>query len=464
LRRAARRPAFLRGIPRVAQTAGLPSRATAAVCSPVPVARAGILPVWGALTAALLAVALAAMLCVTTATAESSAPGGLQGLLRVRSADTPGRGVVDLGFFSSLYTLSRPNGEEVYFYVEDLQVAFGLSRYLQVGVDLPFRGWSASNPPGQFGLGDLAIGGTLQLPLPGRAVRLGAIGSVYTPTGDESKGMSTGTTDFDVGGALTIDLTNLQSFLPTRVHLNGLYRWNRNETDGFGLGGLDSIQVHGFWPPGYPAVPLGEKESWNDQLLVRAGLEFRTRAVSLFTEFAADVLLHVPDVDFTDNPVFVTQGALVKFRNGLDVKLAADISLQSDQHPPTTPDVPDWRLWLGVTWRTALAMGDRDHDGIPDKRDQCPEQPEDFDGYQDEDGCPDLDNDGDGIPDTRDLAPDLPEDVDGFEDDDGRPDLDNDGDGIPDVRDLCPNEAEDFDGDQDTDGCPDVQPPPQQAP
>lgn len=65
---------------------------------------------------------------------------------------------------------------------------------------------------------------------------------------------------------------------------------------------------------------------------------------------------------------------------------------------------------------------DADGDGIPDDRDQCPEQPEDFDGFQDEDGCPDPDNDGDGILDVQDICPLDAEDFDGFQDDDGCPD------------------------------------------
>ncbi len=43
---------------------------------------------------------------------------------------------------------------------------------------------------------------------------------------------------------------------------------------------------------------------------------------------------------------------------------------------------------------------DRDGDGIPDDVDKCPDEPEDFDGFEDEDGCPDPDNDKDGIPDV----------------------------------------------------------------
>jgi OmpA-OmpF porin, OOP family len=103
----------------------------------------------------------------------------------------------------------------------------------------------------------------------------------------------------------------------------------------------------------------------------------------------------------------------------------------------------------------ALADGDRDGDGIRDSLDRCPDVPEDKDGFEDEDGCPDPDNDQDGIPDVRDRCPNEPEDRDGFEDEDGCPDRDNDQDGIPDVRDRCPNEPEDKDGFEDEDGCPD---------
>jgi len=98
---------------------------------------------------------------------------------------------------------------------------------------------------------------------------------------------------------------------------------------------------------------------------------------------------------------------------------------------------------------------DNDNDGIPDTADKCPNEPEDKDGFQDADGCPDPDNDGDGIPDAADKCPMEPEDKDGFQDEDGCPDPDNDGDGIPDVADKCPNDPETKNGYQDADGCPD---------
>jgi outer membrane protein OmpA-like peptidoglycan-associated protein len=98
---------------------------------------------------------------------------------------------------------------------------------------------------------------------------------------------------------------------------------------------------------------------------------------------------------------------------------------------------------------------DADGDGIVDLDDACPQLPEDADGYQDEDGCPDADDDGDGILDASDACPRAPEDADGFEDENGCPDPDNDGDGILDGVDRCPNEPETVNGNDDADGCPD---------
>jgi outer membrane protein OmpA-like peptidoglycan-associated protein len=151
---------------------------------------------------------------------------------------------------------------------------------------------------------------------------------------------------------------------------------------------------------------------------------------------------------------------------------------------------PDLRAFLGIVFEPNI--GDRDGDGIKDNKDQCPDDPEDRDGFQDEDGCPDPDNDqdgildedddcpndpedldgiededgcpegerndrdGDGIYDDEDQCPDDPEDKDGFEDEDGCPDPDNDQDGILDVDDLCPNQPEDMDNFEDQDGCPDT--------
>ena len=118
---------------------------------------------------------------------------------------------------------------------------------------------------------------------------------------------------------------------------------------------------------------------------------------------------------------------------------------------------PDFRAFIGIVFEPSI--GDRDGDGLKDDVDKCPDDPEDFDGFQDEDGCPDPDNDHDGIPDVDDKCPNIPEDRDGVEDEDGCPEgekNDRDGDGILDNVDKCPDDPEDFDGFEDQDGCPDL--------
>jgi outer membrane protein OmpA-like peptidoglycan-associated protein len=119
---------------------------------------------------------------------------------------------------------------------------------------------------------------------------------------------------------------------------------------------------------------------------------------------------------------------------------------------------PEARAVFSIAWSDA--PHDADKDGIPDDADKCPNDPEDKDGFEDTDGCPDPDNDKDGIPDVKDRCPNDPEDKDGFQDSDGCPDPDNDKDKIPDVKDKCPDKPETYNGYQDDDGCPDEVPPP----
>lgn len=111
---------------------------------------------------------------------------------------------------------------------------------------------------------------------------------------------------------------------------------------------------------------------------------------------------------------------------------------------------PDYRALVGV--RLSSRVDDPDQDGIEGEDDACPKAAEDYDGFEDLDGCPEEDNDGDRIADALDGAPNHAEDIDGFEDTDGIPDPDNDQDSVEDARDACPTVA----GVVDNGGCPDV--------
>ena len=93
---------------------------------------------------------------------------------------------------------------------------------------------------------------------------------------------------------------------------------------------------------------------------------------------------------------------------------------------------------LGLRYN--FGAGDRDKDGISDKKDECPDLP----GLKEFNGCPDTDNDG--LSDNKDECPEEA----GPEKTKGCPD--NDEDGISNNEDKCPD---DF-GLLDNDGCPDT--------
>ena len=130
---------------------------------------------------------------------------------------------------------------------------------------------------------------------------------------------------------------------------------------------------------------------------------------------------------------------------GRDVEIAegADDDYVSYSY---TRDYNGFSMVLG--WSGYVVNPDEDGDGIPNAKDKCPISPEDFDDFEDDDGCPDNDNDEDGVSDSRDECPDVPGPVSNK----GCPQKDSDGDGVPDDEDDCPSVF----GSRAKDGCPDT--------
>jgi len=87
---------------------------------------------------------------------------------------------------------------------------------------------------------------------------------------------------------------------------------------------------------------------------------------------------------------------------------------------------------IGLTYLLGKAK-DSDNDGVPDKKDNCPDTP--AGAIVDNSGCP-LDSDGDGVYDGIDECPDTPKGA--IVDITGCP-LDTDKDGVFDGIDKCPN-------------------------
>ena len=418
---------------------------------------------------------------------------GTAGLLHLQSAGTVGRGklIFSLGtsYYKSAETLAQDslnfswiNGTpwseapaDFHFFVSRAALTFGLSDYVEFSAALELRNWimqvddqykvkKVFETRTRGGIGDTDLLLKLCPPIPTKYVSLGVLGEASFPTGRKEAKFTTDEIDFGVKGLLTVNITEMESFVPTRIHFNLGYRFNRNEENGYGLFYPNNPDSSGFYPPAYPKSPEGKGNNFNDVLQFGTGLEFLVKSSSLFVEFMWDDYLNA---DFLpadtanyylagNKSVFtITPGIKLVSEDGVGVTLAADINLNSESNPSFVHP-PDWMVYFMLSVGGNVLPQDKDDDGIEDKVDKCPNEPEDVDGFEDTDGCPDLDNDKDAIKDNVDKCPDLAEDFDGYQDDDGCPDLDNDGDGIPDLVDKCPNEPEDFDGVQDTDGCPDV--------
>lgn len=126
---------------------------------------------------------------------------------------------------------------------------------------------------------------------------------------------------------------------------------------------------------------------------------------------------------------FVGGGVVIDTGKGFALRVDARLSFLPGEDPPVAIE---GEVGVGVTIplgarRATRGTGeviaaDRDRDGVLDTKDQCPDRPEDRDGVEDEDGCPDIDNDMDRVLDIADACPLQPEDYNGFEDDDGCPD------------------------------------------
>jgi outer membrane protein OmpA-like peptidoglycan-associated protein len=436
----------------------------------------------GRLRTRVAAVLLLTALCVAWAdrtTPASVAYNGTRGLLRTRSADTFHKGTLS-------FQLSANYGKQddewltpVFFgtpdsalvdyhtFIARASATYALSDFFEIAANLDVRSWmrnvqeSTEDDLDTFtrgGLGDTDVSAKLCIPLPSETFKLGAFGNVTFPTGSKERGFTTDSNDITVMGLTTIDMSDLQTFVPTRVHVNAGYRFNANEDRGYGVFLPEFPDSSGFNPPGYPAVPDDENDSYNDAFLFDAAIEFPAPQVTFFVEFDWQKLLNVdiPDsAGVSASTYTLSPGVEFKGGGGSSLELGADINLNSGDTPAGI-NAPDWGLWLAFNYVSEVIARDSDRDKVPDPQDGCPDQPEDMDGNNDADGCPDLDNDHDGLPDLDDKCPDLAEDVDGFEDGDGCPDLDNDQDGIQDSADKCPNEPEDFDSDLDTDGCPDL--------
>jgi outer membrane protein OmpA-like peptidoglycan-associated protein len=128
--------------------------------------------------------------------------------------------------------------------------------------------------------------------------------------------------------------------------------------------------------------------------------------------------------------------------------------------------VPTFRVLAGLRWEPS--PNDPDHDGLGTSEQLLEKQAENLDpnatqspeepgAVANVDAVDDQER-AQAIRDGYDACPTLPEDIDGDEDEDGCPEGDADGDGVLDYLDQCEGEEETINGFKDDDGCPDEGP------
>jgi len=324
------------------------------------------------------------------------------------------------------------------------------------------RAWSDYQPHGSWGSADAAMSGSgladgdwrlaLAMPWTPRWLGLTAWGGSNIPLGGDDLGE--GALSPEAGATLSVAVWRESQLPEMRLHATAGRRWNRNEDEGYGVTLGPGVQP---WYPQYPDAASSGGDANNDFRFWGVGLEFRATSTALWLEYTEQQLWRADQVWPREDQKLLAAGLRWGLEEGWALHMDYQVSFSKDE-PWFTEDYYPASSDLGYTFAVSRQFGlggrDKDHDGIPDRRDRCRDEAEDMDGFEDDDGCPDLDNDGDGVPDSEDLAPNVPEDMDGYFDYDGIPEPDNDGDGIPDGADQCPDEAEDFDGYKDHDGCP----------
>lgn len=144
-----------------------------------------------------------------------------------------------------------------------------------------------------------------------------------------------------------------------------------------------------------------------------AGAAYRiSNAVSALMEIAAQ-----GQSGLTSVPVEATLSARMRLPTGVWATVGAAAGMGDGV------GASRWRAILGIGYsiRTPIRPpsenepagkfareDDRDDDSIPDDADRCPDEAETVDGFEDEDGCPELDGDGDGVPFAKDGCPSVP--------------------------------------------------------
>jgi len=266
-------------------------------------------------------------------------------------------------------------------------------------------------------------------------------------------------------------ITDLVIGLDNTIIVGGEY-WGGAELDG-----IQMPQTNSYTNTDAFVAQLSSQGDWLNMVIVGGpGPDGMTRVSSSSNgQVYMGLDSHSVAINFGDSTHYPSDRSVIvgSFEWDSDSDEVSDANDQCEGHDDridedndTTPDGCD-------------SLIDSDDDGISDQSDHCPF----IYGIDEYNGCPvptligcmdnsalnytslanqnsstcEYDSDFDRIKDSLDYCDFEPEDYDGWEDADGCPDSDNDGDLINDVNDSCPNIHATANGsnDNNSDGCPD---------
>jgi OmpA-OmpF porin, OOP family len=331
-------------------------------------------------------------------------------------------------------------GNQVYFH---LDAALALAKRVTLDIDVPVAFQTGSAPSGggfafaaptAAAFGDVRLGARFTI-LGGYfdPLQLAASVAILLPTGDQSAYAGDG------GGRVVPQII-------AGGHFDRLV-WSSAV-------GVVAGPKHLF-----ANVEQGTMVTWGAGAGVLLG---ENRALQIGPEVTGSVTL--TDVQSRTTSVELLLGARRRFAGNFEAGLGAGVGLSKGVGTPSfravglfaySPEVLDKRP-------------DRDHDGIADEDDACPDVPGDVDRDPKKNGCRDrkrallFDQDFDSVPDVEDACPRIP----GFADPDPkkngcpRSPRDADEDGVRDAEDACPTVAGVPDPDPAKNGCP---PPPKDS-
>jgi OOP family OmpA-OmpF porin len=388
-----------------------------------------------------------------------------------------------------------------HYLTPQLQFALGLFKWVEVGLSLPVHIMFGSRGPkltdadpnqnssltfsGQY-VGDIGFHAKARLLNTSRyPVGLGVLFSLYAPSGDAKKFLGEG-----------------QVTLRPEIIVDREFGRERRFRLAINLGALIRPSVHSYTDQGTTLTGVPDVAGGGDfcapstmlgaaPMATSCGTQ-QTRALGSQLTYGLAVSYAIVPQKFDLIAELFGHGDLTGQASAsqLEGLLAAKVYLAQKSYfeigggaglLPGMTGSPAFRVFVGFIFEPSI--GDRDGDGIKDDVDKCPDDPEDFDDFEDEDGCPDPDNDRDGILDRDDQCPNEPgpvenhgcpivvrppeppsdRDKDGIIDQDdecpeipgpkennGCPFLDSDGDGLLDKDDQCPHEY----GPKENNGCP----------